>query len=156
DDKPKPADPAKAGRIYYHLNFGLVTVQPDGEKPEDLAGPANEDILDYQLLSDRLSPDGKRLAFGKAVRKDVNGQLGVFPPDRIYVRDVTKSDAAEFLVQMEGVEIHNFCWSPDGAKIAFASWDKDNLIRNWVVDVKTKKVEEVKLPRYKADDKEYS
>jgi Tol biopolymer transport system component len=152
----KPTEPAKAGRIYYHLDFHVATVQPDGQEPMELARPADADILGYNILSDRLSPDGKRIAFGKAVMKEVDGQLGAFPPDRIYVRDVAKTDAADLLVEKEGVEIHNFVWSPDGDKLAFTTWDKENARRNWIVDAKSKRIEEVKLPRFKLDDKEYT
>src|SRR5262249_40127994 len=48
-----------------------------------------------------------------------------------------------------------FFWSTDGDKLAFVTWDKENNTRNWVTDVKTKKTDEVKLPRYKFEDKEY-
>src|SRR5262249_48107985 len=42
------------------------------------------------------------------------------------------------------------------AKIAVISWDKENRTRNWIVDVKSRDVTEVKLPKYKFRDKEHA
>jgi Tol biopolymer transport system component len=152
----RAADPAAAGRLYYHLDLGLATIRPDGKKPTDLTRLSDKDLQGYQLHSARLSPDGKRLAFGKAVTKQVGGGLGVFPPDNLYVREVARTADAELLVQMPGAELHEWCWSPDGTRLALASWDAQNHTRNWVVNARTKKVEEVKLPRYQVEGKEYA
>jgi RNA polymerase sigma factor (sigma-70 family) len=152
---PKPAgDSSRAGRIYFQSNLDLITIQPDGKKPENLAALASKDILGYQPHSARLSPDGKRLAFGIAVMKQERDVLGVHPPDKILLRDVARSAPGEVLVEMPGVNLNTWCWSPDGRKLAFWSWDKDHHARNWVVDVKSKKVERLKLPRIKVDGKE--
>ncbi len=143
---PKPqAPPAKTGQIYFHRVDTLSTIQPDGTKPTELPAISARDRRNYQPHSPRLSPDGKRLAFGRGV---VGGD-GFYPPDKIHVRDVTKQADAELLAELPGSELNNWVWSPDGTKLAFVSWDKDNPVRNWVVDVKTKKIEEVKLPRLK-------
>jgi RNA polymerase sigma factor (sigma-70 family) len=151
----KPA-PAKAGRLYYQLDFDFATVQPDGKKSENLSRVAAEDIYGYQTHSARLSPDGKQLAFGKAVVKQVAGGLGFHPPDKIYLRDVTKKADAVLLVERPGESLGDWVWSPDGSRLAFSTADGKGSLRNWIVDVKTKKVTAVKLPRFKADGKEYT
>jgi Tol biopolymer transport system component len=149
--KPKPAP--KEGRLYIQANGTFATVQPDGKGEKDLGRVANEDIR-FQPYSARLSPDGKRLAFGKAVEKRTADGIGVWPPDRLYVRDMNGAAAGELVATKEGTELHNWVWSPDGTKLAFHAWDKEGG-SNCVVDVKTKKVEEVKLPRFKYEGKEY-
>jgi Tol biopolymer transport system component len=128
-------------------------MQPDGREAKDLGRVADEDIR-FQPHSARVSPDGKRLAFGQAVERRAADGIGVWPPDRIYVRDLNKAAAGEVVATREGTELHNWVWSPDGTKLAFHSWDEAGG-SNWVVDVKTKKVEEVKLPRFKYKGKEY-
>jgi RNA polymerase sigma factor (sigma-70 family) len=150
----KPADPARAGRIYFHSHMTLTSLAPDGLKPKDLPALADEG-MGYQPHSARLAPDGKSVAFGSSVLKDEGGQLSSHPPDKIFLRDLTKAAPAKVVMEMPGVELHNWCWSPDGRQLAFTSWDGENNTRNWVVDVKTKKVQRLRLPRFKRDDKEY-
>ncbi len=149
--KPKPAP--KEGRLYIQANHGFATIQPDGKGEKDVGRVANQDIR-FQPYSARLSPDGKRLAFGQAVEKRTADGIGVWPPDRLYVRDMNGAAAGEVVATKEGTELHNWVWSPDGTKLAFNAWDKEGG-SNWVVDLKTKKVEEVKLPRFKREGKEY-
>jgi Tol biopolymer transport system component len=155
-ESPKPAgtDAAKLGRLYFHLGLGLASVQPDGKDTKRLRQIS--DVVNYQSHSACLSPDGNRLAFGKAVVKDMDGGKAVLPPEAIYVRDLTKDDDGEVVAELAGTELHNWCWSPEGTRLAFTSWDGAHYRRNWVVDLKTKKVNEVKMPRFKAEDKEYS
>jgi RNA polymerase sigma factor (sigma-70 family) len=156
-EKPAPTDVANAGRLYFHLDLGLATVQPDGKETKHLPSISQNDILGgYQSHSARLSPDGKRLAFGKAVTRNIDGGTGVFPPDKIYVRDMAKDGDGEVVAELADAELHHWCWSPDGTRLAIASWDAANHARNWVVDLKTKKLNEVKLPRFKVKDEEYS
>ncbi len=145
--EPQAEPPTARGRLYYHLGSELVSTQPDGLQKQEHGKNYEQG---YQVDSARLSPDGKRLAFGKAVsRKD---GLGVHPPDNIYLRDLTKDAKPELLVHLDGQKFVNWVWSPDGAKMAITAWDTQENIRNWIVDVKTKKVEEVKLPRFKFKD----
>ncbi len=151
----KPAaDPARAGRIYFHSHMVLVRAAPDGKNEEPLPALADKDILGYQPQSARLSPDGKTLAFGNAVMKDEGGMQSVHSPDRIVLRDLTKAAPPKVLVEMPGAGLGNWFWSPDGGKLAFTSWDKEGA-HNWVVDVKTKKVQRLRLPRFKLEGKEY-
>jgi Tol biopolymer transport system component len=153
---PKPADDlARAGRIYFHSHLTLTSVAPDGKQGKDLPALADKDIRGYQPHSACLSPDGKTLAFGIAVTKETDGQLGVYAPDKIYLRDLTKAAPAHVLTEMPGISLQQWCWSPDGRQLAFVTWDKENFARNWVVDVKSKKVRRLKLPRFKDSDKEY-
>jgi RNA polymerase sigma factor (sigma-70 family) len=153
--KAAPQDPGKAGRLYYHLNVKIASARPDGTEPNDVADFSLDAIDGYQPMSARLSPDGKRLAFGKAVMRQIDGVNGVSPPESIYLRDLT-TGRDELLIEMRDRSMQNWCWLADGSKLAFATYDKEAPVRNWVIDVKTKKVVEVKMPRYEAQGKEYS
>jgi Tol biopolymer transport system component len=155
---PTPEQSARKGQIYFHRDLSLAKIVP-GEgivtRLPDLAGKGLE--FQYQIQSDRLSPDATRMIYGTAVVKKVGDGFGTFPPEAIYLRQIATADAGEKLVAMEGKELREFMWSPDGAHVAFTSWEKDSGIRNWVVDVATKEIHELKLPRrHAADGKDYS
>jgi RNA polymerase sigma factor (sigma-70 family) len=159
--KPAPhagaQDAARPGRLYFQINMDLATVAPDGKDTKHLKAISPKDISEnFQPHSARLSPDGKRLAFGKAVMRRTADSVGVWPPDKLYVRDVSQSAVGEVVAELDGTELHEWCWSPDGTKLALTSWDADHFTRNWIVDLKTKKLREVTLPRFKYKDKEYS
>ncbi|MCI0640347.1 MAG: sigma-70 family RNA polymerase sigma factor [Gemmataceae bacterium] len=145
--------PSKQGRIYFHLSVGagpaLHSVEPDGKKETALARAHQRDDYYYQIHSACLSPDSKRLAFGLARFAD----NGIYPPDKLRIRDVTKSEESSVVADMAGAELHSFVWSPDGKKIAFSSWDAETKRRNWIVDVETKKTQPLKLPMVK-DEKD--
>jgi len=149
-------DSTRPGQIYFHREFGLAKVIPGEGLIRRLPDPAESDRPSYQLQSDRLSPDATRIAFGKAVIREVDGLFGAFPPDAIYVRRLDNSDPAELLIKIEGSEIHNFVWLPDGTHLAVVSWDKEHGHRNCIVDAATKKVEEARLPRYNTGGGEYA
>lgn len=151
---PTPAQSARPGQIYYHRDLELCKVLPGEGVITHLPKMAEEGLNGYQIQSDRLSPDAKQIAFGRAVIKKTASGFGTFPPDAIYLRNITTSDPAERLVMLEESEIRNFFWSPDGLWIAYTSWDEQHGIRNWVVDSKTKQVHEVKLPRRTIGGKE--
>jgi dipeptidyl aminopeptidase/acylaminoacyl peptidase len=143
--------PAAPGRIYYWMNHRINTMGPDGQGAKDLPPFAGDDDYYYQPHSARISPDGKRLAFGKAVLV-IEGNTGaVYPPNHILVREIDKSEPAETVVDMSGAELHNWVWSPDGSKLAFVSWDEKNHTRNWIVDLKSKTVESVTFPKVKTE-----
>jgi RNA polymerase sigma factor (sigma-70 family) len=148
---------ARPGRLYFQIDMDLATVGPDGKDTQHLKAISPKDIAEnFQPHSARLSPDGKRLAFGKAVMKRTADSIGVWPPDKLYVRDVSQAAVAAVVAELDGTELHEWCWSPDGTKLALTSWDIDHFTRNWIVDLKTKKLREVTLPRFKHKDKEYS
>src|SRR5262249_21623420 len=138
------------------LGGGRVAVRTDGAKQTSLGKVANADLLGYKPYSARLSPDGKWLAFGRAVQKQTERGRGVHPPDKIYLRDAARSERGELLAEIAGSELLNWTWSPDGTRLAVVSWEAPSNFRNWIVDIKTKKVREIKLPWFKtADGKEH-
>ena len=149
--EPAGSERPAAGRIYFWMNHRINTMSPDGNDPKVLPPFAVDDDYYYQVHSARLSPDGKRLAFGKAVLVLEGNTGAVYPPNKILIREIAKSEPAETVVDMSGVELHNWVWSPDGGKLAFVSWDEKNRSRNWIVDLKTKKVEPVTFPKVKTD-----
>jgi Tol biopolymer transport system component len=133
------------------MDHRINTMSPDGNDPKVLPPFAVDDDYYYQVHSARLSPDGKRLAFGKAVLVLEGNTGAVYAPNKILIREIAKSEPAETVVDMSGVELHNWVWSPDGGKLAFVSWDEKNRSRNWIVDLKTKKVESVTFPKVKTE-----
>jgi Tol biopolymer transport system component len=137
--------PAPPGKIYFIEGTRVACIRPDGRKrsefPLDLVRLGH-----FQPHSARISPDGRRLAFGRGELREG----AMYPPSDIHAADLTKARAVESLADLPGAELHHWAWSRDGRKLAFCSWDADNHTRNWVMDVRTKKTEEVKLPFVKA------
>jgi Tol biopolymer transport system component len=136
--------PAPPGEIYFIEGIRLARIQPDGRERSDFPRELARIGL-FQPHSARIAPDGRTLAFG---RGELRGG-GIHPPSGIRVMDVTKARGEQSLADLPGTEVHHWAWSRDGRKLAFASWDAENHTRNWVVDVRSKKAEEVKLPLVK-------
>jgi RNA polymerase sigma factor (sigma-70 family) len=155
--KAQRDDPAKAGRLYFHLDLGLTTAQPDGTAPEKVADFSQDAIDGFQSHSARLSQDGKKLAFGLAVRREINGVMALTPPERIFIRELTGTAKDQLLVdeRERGRSLNNWFWSADGSQLAYSTWDKDSYSRSWVVDVKTKKVREIKMPPFEFKGTDY-
>jgi RNA polymerase sigma factor (sigma-70 family) len=147
---PGPASPkspvkrAGPGRIYFQRNVELASIRPDGKELKRLLAIAEGDWRGY------LSPDGKRLAFVKGVIKEENGGFG---PGGIRLRGIDKTADWKVLLQTDGVAIPFCCWSPDGKKLAYTMYDQAHLV-NMIVDVQTKKITMLKLPRYEVKDKQ--
>jgi hypothetical protein len=119
-------------------------------------GPAPETVSwGFQPNSARLSPDGTTIAFGKAAEIDVDGHKRLTSPDKIQIQPLNGKTGAEVVVDMPGAGIGPWYWSPDGSKLAFSSWEKQQRPRNWFVDVRTREVHEVTMPRFKAKDTEW-
>jgi Tol biopolymer transport system component len=119
-------------------------------------GPVPESLRwGFQPHSARLSPEGTRIAFGKAVEIEVDGHKGVTSPNKIQIHPLNAKAGADVVVDMPGAGIDHWYWSPDGSKLAFSSWEKQRQPRNWLVDVMTRETKEVPLPRYKTKDTEY-
>jgi dipeptidyl aminopeptidase/acylaminoacyl peptidase len=156
--QPTPEQSARKGQIYFHRELSLSKIIPGEGIVTRLADLAEKGLVPYQIQSARLSPDATRMAYGNAVVRDVgNGLFGSFPPEAIFLRDVATSKPGEKVASLEGSEIHAFFWSRDSAHVALTSWDADQGIRNWVVDVATKALHELKLPiRHAADGKAYA
>lgn len=154
--QPSAADSSRKGQIYFHRDLGLAKIIPGEGLITRLPDPVAADQQNYQLHSDRLSPDATRIAFGQAVIRKIDDHYGAFPPDPIFVRRIDKSDPAELLLRIAGAEIRNFLWSPDAARLAVVAWDQEHGNRNWIFDVVSKQVEEAHLPKYNVDGKEHT
>jgi hypothetical protein len=114
---PTPEQSARKGQIYFHRNLGLAKILPGAGVVTQLPDAFEDDRRDYQVQSDRLSPDATRIAFGRAATRKINGGFSAFPPDRVFVRDIATSAPARLALHLpQGTEIHNFLWSPDGKK----------------------------------------
>jgi dipeptidyl aminopeptidase/acylaminoacyl peptidase len=153
---PTREQSARRGQIYYHRDVELLKILPGEGLVTRIPGMADEGLTGYQTGSDRLSPDATRIAFGRAVVKEINGHYGTFPPNAIHVRSLASPEKTFQLVAMEGAEIHNFFWSPDSARIAFVTWDEKWGSRNWIVDARGGVPREMILPRYSANGQESS
>jgi RNA polymerase sigma factor (sigma-70 family) len=131
------------GKIYLHRGQDFTAYDLRRKEFVDFPQLDEAHRLNYQTESARLAPDGRTLAFGQA-------DTG-HPPSEIQIRDVTKEDPPTVLVSMPGKELSSWNWSPDGKRLSFAVWgDGDNQYRPYVVDLATKKVQEVTLPDLRA------
>jgi len=154
---PTPAQSARKGQIYFHRSTALSKIIPGEGIVTRLPDLAEKGLVQYQIQSDRLSPDATRMAYGNAVVKKVADSYGSFPPEAIFVREIANSKPGGKLVALERSEIHALFWSPDSAQVAFTSWDADKGTRNWVVDVASQALHELKLPQHHAlDGKTYT
>jgi Tol biopolymer transport system component len=150
-DKPSDARPAASpGKIYFVDGGRLATIQPDGRKPAQFPWVLAE-FGHFQVYTARIAPDGRQLAFGLGEFRDRT----MFPPSKIHVTDVAKGRDAKPIADLPDLQIGNWAWSPDGKKLAFWSWDAKHRTRNWIVDLQTKKTEEVQLPRVKTEQGEF-
>ena len=155
--RPTSEQSARKGQIYFHRNLSLSKIIPGEGIVTHLADLAEKGLVPYQVHSARLSPDATRMAYGNAVTRPVGNGFGSFPPEAIFIRKVNTSEPGEKLVELKGSEIHEFFWSPDSAQLAFISWDADKGTRNWAIDIATKALHELKLPkRHAPDGREYS
>lgn len=144
----KIAQASEPGRIYFHSNIFIESIDPTGHDETQLPRGNPNDENQYQPHSARLSPDGKWLAFGLA-RWEGNS---AYPPDQIRLRKAEWAERSEVVVSMPGLELHHWVWSADGKQLAFTSWDKENGGRSWVVDVATKQVTQLTLPTFKDEN----
>lgn len=137
------------GRIFFFDGNRIASAEPSGEKrtqyPRVLASLGH-----FQPYTARVAPDGRRLAFGVG---ELRNQAG-YPPSKLQIVDLTKDGRPETVVDLPNTELHGWTWSPDGKRLAVSSWDAENRVRNWTVNVETKKLEEVRLPRFKLADGE--
>jgi Tol biopolymer transport system component len=132
-----------------------AVVDPDRGDLRSLGGVPEETRWGFQPHSARLSPDGTRVAFGKAVEADVGGVRHVMSPERIQVCRLTGTGGAEAVIDVPGAGIEQWYWSPDGSKVAFTSWGKGQRARNWSADVRTSEVRELVLPHFRFEDQDY-
>src|SRR4051794_24696645 len=96
----------------------LWIVPTDGSEPPRpfTSGPSD--------LAPRWSPDGTRLAFVRAVKKDGKGQ-----PPQIYLLSTNGGEAVALTDLPQGAG--DPLWSPDGRTIAFASTMNDKDVKKW-------------------------
>jgi RNA polymerase sigma factor (sigma-70 family) len=142
--KARVQKPAKAtqGKIYLHKGIDLTIYDPKKKQFMEFARLDEEHQKNYQSDSARLSPDGRFLAFGQA-------EEGT-PPSKIQIRDLTKGDPPNVIVDMPGKELSNWSWSPDGKRLSFAVWGEDGKTYTpCIVEIATQKVQKVTLPEVK-------
>lgn len=133
---------AKPGRLIFTREGRIASIRPDGE---DLVLHTDEWQPGRPELSTllRLSPDGRRVAYGLVA--GVKGGIPVSEFTAVHVRGLDPAGADIDL----GVKGVSWCWSPDGTRLAVGSVERTGdtpATRNWLVDVKTKKKVELKLP----------
>src|SRR5262249_19625956 len=134
--------PSGTGRIYYHDDLELVAVKPDGADAAPIPRLTDGEGLDgNRPTSARLGPEGTRMGFVQGLYNQRANRFG-----NVCMREIGKPAPAELLAEPEGDWIAALAWSPEGSRLAFTTWDPTNSTRNWVVDAKTKRVEELKLP----------
>jgi hypothetical protein len=118
--------------------------------------PVPKDALwGFQPQMARLSPEGNRIAFGKAAETEVDGHKAITSPDKIQIHPLNAATGAEVVVDLPGSGIGPWYWSPDGSKLAFTCWEKQQQPRTWVVDVRTRERHEVTMPHFKTKDKDW-
>jgi hypothetical protein len=123
------------------------------------AGPLEEvtplNAAPYRKFG-RLSPDGTRFATAHETPLDPPVRVAAFDLGTfaLRIREFAKADEGELIISRECLGIFEFAWSPDGEQVAFTSIenDKGNPFRNWIANVRTKQLEEVKLPIVKTPD----
>ncbi|MBI3862753.1 MAG: PD40 domain-containing protein [Planctomycetia bacterium] len=156
--RPSAADSARPGQIYFHRDVALAKIIPGEGLATQLPDAAAVDLqlnATYQIQSDRLSPDATRIIFGKAVIREIDGHLGSFPPQAIFVRQIDRSDPGKLLLRIGGGEIHNFLWSPDSANVAIA-WHNEQGIQNTIFNIASQQPLEARLPKYHVDGKDHT
>jgi Tol biopolymer transport system component len=134
--KVPPAD-----RLLFYRAGYLTLISPDGKDEKQIPKDAYHSTLAW------LSPDGKRFAYLVDV-KDGSDEKGRDPRRKVYVRGLDEPEPGTDL----GVAAQNdLCWSPDGSHLIAVEYvhGKGPAVEkfvNWLVDVKTKKKEALKLP----------
>jgi dipeptidyl aminopeptidase/acylaminoacyl peptidase len=132
-------DAPKEGIILFDRNVRLASVKPDGSDEKYYSKNDGESPV---LNDGRLSPDGKRVAYGIRNNEIKEGDA----PSKIYVRALTDPHPKEDL----GVEGMWWCWAPTGKELVVVSVAMDEkkglVATNWLVDIQTKNKTELKLP----------
>lgn len=145
DSPPRSSSTAAPSRIFYFDGGsglpGINSVGHDGRKvPKPLRSVPL--AVGFQPYTARVDPTGRRLAYGAAELRN----HGIYPPSRIFGFDLTGVNKPELLVELAGVELNHWLWSADGKRLVITSWDAKHQTRNWVADLATKQVRELKLP----------
>jgi dipeptidyl aminopeptidase/acylaminoacyl peptidase len=132
-------DAPKEGIILFDRNVRLASVKPDGSDEKYYSKNDGESPV---LGDARLSPDGKRVAYGIRNNEIKEGDA----PSKIYVRALTDPHPKEDL----GMEGMWWCWAPTGKELVVVSLAMDEkkglVATNWLVDIQTKNWTELKLP----------
>jgi dipeptidyl aminopeptidase/acylaminoacyl peptidase/predicted DNA-binding protein (UPF0251 family) len=140
DPKPLPKGPNK---LLLHRTGNFTLLDPDGKNDERVS---KDRELYHAAGGAMLSPDGKQLAvmvLGPPPPDD-----GTRPPKKrtatLHVRGLDEKEPGTSL----GVEGQTFAWSPDGTEIACCDFAEgpELVATHAVVNVKTKKKSELKLP----------
>ena len=137
--------PMPAGIYYLDRGYvGRVDIEGKNQKrfPHPVTGSQAERPFELQSWTARLSPDGRRLA---VPANDMNAPRGGPEPWRLYALDLGRQDGAELLTEAQAF-LHPAAWSADGSRLVCNTLEKGGW-QTWVLDLKTKKISEKKLPR---------
>jgi RNA polymerase sigma factor (sigma-70 family) len=140
----RQAAPPGPNRLLFYRAGYLTLIGPDGKDAKKI--PHNRDKWVPGLLA-RLSPDGKRIAYLKPVEEDLEAMRKWGTQYKAYVSGVDELEPGTLL----GVMAQTLSWSPDGKSLVVgdmvrADNPEDIKFVNWLVDVKTRKKTELKLP----------
>jgi RNA polymerase sigma factor (sigma-70 family) len=145
------AEDGKEGRIYFWRDKRLASVQPDGK---DLKWHSKVIVNaggfpNVHLGHLRVSPDRRMVAFGMAGYSRNEDKT----TDHKKTTRILRLDKEEPIIDL-GYSAHDeWPWAPDGSKLAFYLLERKNEKAadpyhrsNWMIDVKTKKKTELRLP----------
>jgi len=139
-ERDQKAEP-NGGRILFFRAGHLTLVDADG-KNEKLVSQDSKDLFPH--IDARLSPDGKSMAFFVTVEQNVEGRD---PRRKLFVRRLDEKEPGTDL-EIEGQRAF---WSPDGSQIVVGDYVPGKNPGEWnmvnrLVDIKTKKSQDLKLP----------
>jgi dipeptidyl aminopeptidase/acylaminoacyl peptidase len=135
----EPQGDSREQRIVVWRAGRLASLSPDGSESAWLTSDERGVAEDLP----RLSPDGKRLAYGIRTFTDpVSNEVAA----QVHIREI---DEPASLVDL-GVSGHHWCWSGDGTKLLVATIEAADGgrpgFRHVIVDVETRHTSEIKLP----------
>ncbi|MCI0705712.1 MAG: sigma-70 family RNA polymerase sigma factor [Planctomycetia bacterium] len=154
-DAPNPVQPTAkfadpkpqkgSNKLLFWRNGDLVLIDPDGKNEKKISKGG----IRYHSSGALLSPDGKQLAVlipAQILPPLKVGEEPRKPERKLHVRGLDEKKPGTDL----GVQCQMYYWSPDGTEIACSEFedgrDKPPDAKHFLVNVKTKKQTDLKLP----------